>query len=314
MNTTHELDSRLAAFYATESHSKAPDRVLVNALTAIESTPQRHALALAPWRFRPMNVYAKLAGAAVAIIALAVFAGVWLQPNTGNAGASGSPPATATPSAVVPSSIPSPNVTPGPTSVAAIPLPHGHPPVALAAGRYSIPVPGSNVSVELTIGETGWMVVGDSSSIFRSKLAVSFGTVTNVYTDACLDSSLPHPAIGPSVDDLVTALDAQKNTVMEQRSSTFVSGHPSTRFVMRPSDGIRNHCTVFPVLWRTQFANGSEVVDMNWSTAPGGVEEVFRAVDVDGTRIVITASYRPSDPSQSALIQRMIDSIEFVRS
>jgi hypothetical protein len=42
-------------------------------------------------------------------------------------------------------------------------------------------------------------------------------------------------------------------------------------------------------------------------------DQVFWAVDVDGTRVVITAFYKQSDPRQSTLIQGMIDSIQFVR-
>jgi len=322
MNTTHELDRRLSAFYAGEPHAKAPDRVLVDALMTIESTPQRRVLALAPWRFRPMNGYMKLAGAAAAIIAVAGFAVVGLQPNNGAAVASGSPPATSTPSAM-PSSIPSPSVTPSPTSAAAIPLPDGHPAVALAPGRYSIPVPGSNLSVELTIGETGWIVGHSNASIFSPKLtdgaypnSLTFGTVTNVFADACLDSSLPHPPIGPTVDDFVAALDAQKHTVMEQRSKVLVGGDPSTRFVMRAPEGLRSTCGN-PGLWEsvgfTKDYGFMERINLSRTVAKL-LDQVFWAVDIDGTRVVITAFYKQADPGQSTLIQRMIDSIQFVRS
>jgi hypothetical protein len=314
MNTTHELESRLAAFYANEQPLKAPDRVLLGALTAIEATPQRRVLALAPWRFRPMNRYAMFAGATAAIVAVA-FTVVGLQPNPGSAGASGSPPATATPSATVPSSIAVPSASLSPTSVAAIPLPSRS--AALAPGRYSIPVLGTDISVELTLGDTGWSVGYSGRYISSSKASLTFGTVTNVYANACIDSSLPQPAIGPTVDDLVRALDAQKNTVMEQRSNTFVDGHPSTRFIIRPSEGITAACPQLGLWWNeghTKQSGFIERITMNRAPAPDGKVDVFWVVDVDGTRVIITAYYNQAKPGPSTSIQGVIDSIQFVRS
>ena len=214
-------------------------------------------------------------------------------------------------------------MTPSPTSVAAIPLPDGHPPVALAPGRYSIPVRGSNVSVELTIGKTGWIVGHSAASISSSKLtsgaypnSLTFGTVTNVFADACLDSSLPDPPIGPNVDDLVSALDAQKHTVMEQRSNVLVGGDPSTRFVMRAPEGLSSTCAD-PGLWESVgFTKDYGFIErINLSRTVATLEDqVFWAVDVDGSRVVITAFYLQADPRQSTLIQGMIDSIQFVRN
>ena len=70
MNANHELERRLADFYATEAPLRAPDRVLESVLATSEITRQRRAVFRLPWRFPIMNSYAKMAVAAVAVIAI----------------------------------------------------------------------------------------------------------------------------------------------------------------------------------------------------------------------------------------------------
>ena len=55
MNATHELDRRLADFYAGEAPQRAPDRVLEGALATIDRTSQRRALVRVPWRIPTMD-------------------------------------------------------------------------------------------------------------------------------------------------------------------------------------------------------------------------------------------------------------------
>ena len=55
MNANHELDRRLADFYAGEAPQRAPDRVLEGALASIDSTSQRRALVRVPWRIPTMD-------------------------------------------------------------------------------------------------------------------------------------------------------------------------------------------------------------------------------------------------------------------
>lgn len=65
------LERRVADHYASEPPLRAPDRVLLTALTAIDTTPQRRGI-LAPWRFPAMNTFAKLTAVAVLAITIAV--------------------------------------------------------------------------------------------------------------------------------------------------------------------------------------------------------------------------------------------------
>jgi hypothetical protein len=115
MNANHELDRRLADFYAGEAPQRAPDRVLEGALATIDRTSQRRALVRVPWRIPTMNTYARFAAAAVAVIAIGAVGFALLRPDTspsvgGQPLASPSllPPAGGTPSA---SPIPPPDLT-----------------------------------------------------------------------------------------------------------------------------------------------------------------------------------------------------------
>ena len=69
MTANHELERRLADFYASEAPLRAPERVLESVLAASEITRQRRAVIRAPWRFHRMTTAAKLAVAAILLIA-----------------------------------------------------------------------------------------------------------------------------------------------------------------------------------------------------------------------------------------------------
>ena len=83
MNANHELERRIADFYATEAPQRAPDRVLESVLATIDTTRQRRALIRVPWRFPIMNTYAKVAIAAVAVIAVGAVGLAMFRPGTG---------------------------------------------------------------------------------------------------------------------------------------------------------------------------------------------------------------------------------------
>jgi len=108
MTANHDLERRIADFYANEAPGRAPDWVLEQALTTIESTPQRRVLARAPWRIPTMNSYARVAIAAVAVIAVGAVGLAVLRPGQ-TPGVGGGP----SPS---PSSVPTPSLSPSPSN------------------------------------------------------------------------------------------------------------------------------------------------------------------------------------------------------
>lgn len=98
------VERRLVDHYADEPPLRAPDRLLIGALAAIESTPQRRGV-LAPWRHPAMRNYERLAAAAALIVVIGAGA-IALWPRLGI----GDPAPTATPSPA-----PTPTPLPGPT-------------------------------------------------------------------------------------------------------------------------------------------------------------------------------------------------------
>jgi hypothetical protein len=118
MNADRDLERRLTDLYAAEAHYRAPDRVLGSVLDTIDTTPQRHAVTDLPRRIQTMNAYAKLAVAAVVVIAVGAIGIAVLQPRTP---AVGPPVATPSPSASPPTPSPTvalPTPTPLPTPAA----------------------------------------------------------------------------------------------------------------------------------------------------------------------------------------------------
>jgi heat shock protein HslJ len=76
MSADHDLERRIADFYANEVPPRAPDRVLGSVLDTIDTTPQRRALIRVPWKFPNMSRRAWLVLAAAALVAGVVIGAV----------------------------------------------------------------------------------------------------------------------------------------------------------------------------------------------------------------------------------------------
>jgi hypothetical protein len=109
MTAKHDLERRIADFYATEAPTRAPDWLLGSALETIDNTPQRRVLIRVPWRLETMNSTVKLALAAVAVIVIGVVGLSVLRPGPGpGVGGQGTTPS--------PTLSPTPSPTLAPTS------------------------------------------------------------------------------------------------------------------------------------------------------------------------------------------------------
>ena len=116
MNANDSLERGVADVYEREAPKRAPDWVLASALETIESTPQRRVLIRVPWRFPDMNTLAKVALAAVVVLAIgAVGLNVLSARNPSGVGGQPTASPTASPS-------PSPSPIPSPSSYSAPPL------------------------------------------------------------------------------------------------------------------------------------------------------------------------------------------------
>jgi hypothetical protein len=113
MTTTRELERRLAEHFLAEAPSRAPDWILPSALTTIDTTRQRRGLT-APRRNYDMPTYAKLAAAAVVVIAVGALALWQFAPP----GPGGRPTPAPTPTA---SPTPVPTASPTPAASTYVP-------------------------------------------------------------------------------------------------------------------------------------------------------------------------------------------------
>lgn len=111
MSNKREFEPIARAFMAG-GPTQLADRVLESSLAEVHLTRQRRVLVRAPWRTPVMNIYAKLAAAAVVVVAVGAL-GVWfLSPGSASAPV-GAQPA----SSVSPSASPTPSPTPDPSDV-----------------------------------------------------------------------------------------------------------------------------------------------------------------------------------------------------
>lgn len=213
--------------------------------------------------------------------------------------------------AVLIGSQPEPTPTPMPsatanstaTPVAARPLPADG---ALAPGQYTVGVPGGPVTVSLTIGDDNWTsgswYIMDPPEFTRQ---ISFWTVGNVYEDLCDSASLPPSPVGPTVDDLVAALDAQAGSTMSPAHDVVVGGYSGKRLTMRPR---RSACSgdASPM-----WVDPSGEPGRGLETGTASQDRIW-ILDVEGERLVIVASTGdPNDDVAAAVIDDVIASMEF---
>jgi hypothetical protein len=238
-------------------------------------------------------------------VAIAVALAAVLAVAIGGAVLIGSTPEpTATP-------IPSPSAIPTATPVAARPLPRGG---ALTSGQYSTELPESTVTATFTI-EDGWTSGGwylmNPPALDK---AVIFMAIANVYEDICAAdggvataSELPDPPIGPTVDDLVEALDAQANTDMLRAADVVVGGYSGKRVTLTETDPYADHCIGdFP---RPMWVDPSG--EPGRSMQPGQ-RDIMWILDVQGQRVAIIATQsNQADADATESIANVIRSMEF---
>ena len=296
--STDRDTTRIVRSWLEVGATALPDRVLDAVLDQLPSTPQRRSWWPAR-RFRDMNAYMKLAIAAAAVVVVAL-AGIYFLPRGGNVAGPGpgpSPTPTQTPTQT-------PTLTPAPT-------PSGNVDVtgSFALGTtYAITDACCVVSrMTFTIPATGWYAplepwrIGkdvpgaDGSDIFD--LFVTPRLVGNIYTGGChWRGTAQAPPVGPTVDDLATAMFAQAGPGASPPTDVIVGGHPGKKVEWSiPEDLDMSTCD--------RDGGGSDpifgrlVIDDGYGTEPYihgiGQRNTFYIVDVDGKRQVIDAMYLP---------------------
>jgi hypothetical protein len=236
-------------------------------------------------RFPEMNTFAKF-GLAAAAMAVAVLLGYnyLVAPNIGG------------PSLGDPSPIPESTPTPTP------PLLSGE---SLEPGTYRVGLPFS-LTATITVPD-GWdnvqgYGVGSASSNAVIVFWPSDAEVARVYADPCQwEDGVVDPPVGPTVDDLATALANQPQRGDAVPTDVTVDGYDGKMIELTvPADVNFADCD------RGQFRSW----DGRFHQAPGQIDRIY-ILDVGGQRLTIDAHFPPGT-SEAALAeqQAVFDSIQ----
>jgi hypothetical protein len=173
--------------------------------------------------------------------------------------------------------------------------------------------------VTYTVASDGWSQwVGAAKFADDGQVGLSITTIDNLVRDGCRDHRPAEPAVGPTVDDLVTALT---------NLAPFEVSAPPTDVTILGHHGKHLELTV-PVLAVTgagdkrQFADCADGELHSWiaknlggsfrgyNAEPGRTEQ-FWILDVNGTRLALVTNASPNSPPQDvAQLRAMFDSMQ----
>jgi len=246
-------------------------------------------------------------------------------------GASTSAPSSSPPPSPTPTVTAAPSVSarPSPTAVPAPTYPANVMDVApfspLEIETYYVEPVDTDIQVFYTIPADGWnswfgaYKVGQGPDEPLPTVGLSIINVTNVVQEGCTAHVAADPPVGPTVDDMATALAAL---------SPFVLTKPPTAVTAFGFSGKHLELTVPDLAFEvsgddTVFTDCADGELWSWIGAPlslayygyshpGQVEE-FWLLDVDGTRLMIVVGRSPqSSEGDIAELQTIFDSIDIV--
>ncbi|HEX2030482.1 MAG TPA: hypothetical protein VHL78_03650 [Actinomycetota bacterium] len=174
----------------------------------------------------------------------------------------------------------------------------------LAPGTYSIDPdgdPSTPVRVVYDVPAAGWSQWEGAVKFGEDDghVAVSITTMTNVVRHGCRDHSPAAPPVGPSVDDLATALaDLAPFRVTSPPSDVTIYGYRGKHLELTVPD-LRVEGEEF-----TQCIGGNlhswigPLTEAFYGYSGPGYTEEFWILDVEGTRLVIVAHRSPGSPPE----------------
>ncbi len=300
MSTERDATRIVRSWLRTDEHESA-DRVLDNVFALLDATPQRRAWWPAR-RIADVNLYAKVAIAAAAVVVLAVV-GFNLMPAGGGVG--GPTPAPS------PTASPSPSPSPSSTAAAAAAFPPVGP---LAAGTHRAVLEG--VPLTFSVPDQGWeafpgQFIGTVEPEQPDSLAFAFwkSSPENVYSDPCAHTALDPPPAA-TAEGLAAAAAAIPGTdLVSGPSSVTVGGYPAQHvaFTIRDDLGCDPHDAY---LWYDVSSGGARG-GWHWASALGSTHQVW-IIDVDGTLVWIDSeTFRGAPPDVEEAVGQVIDSIQF---
>jgi hypothetical protein len=179
--------------------------------------------------------------------------------------------------------------------------------------------PSTPLRVVYDLPEGWWMWIGGTKPSKAGHVGVSITTVTNVVGDACNEHLHAEPPVGPTVDDLVTALAqlAPFQVTLPPEDVT-VYGYSGRHLELTvpdlPVEGSGEElrfteCTGGQLKsWVAPFDTAPDDAFYGY-TGPGYTEE-FWILDVEGTRLMIAAERSAGTPQQDLEeLRSVLDSI-----
>ncbi len=294
MSTDRDTTRIVRSWLRADQHDSA-DRVLGSVLDQLDTTPQRRTTEWSARRFPDMNNFTKL-GLAAAAVAIAAWLGFTYltAPNVGAPGDEDpSPTPTPTPSVLT-------NATrePGTYLLTTEDEPDGD---------YHLP-DGATITMPAGWGgRSGHRVSkNENEADPHAFTSVGFwiwdGDFDTVYLDPCqwADGAI-EPPVGPTVDDLATALASQPQRGDPIPTDVTLDGYDGKLVEMTvPSDIDFADCDGGEFRsWLGRYHQG-----------PGQVDRLY-ILDVEGQRVVIYSSYMPgTSEEERAELQAIVDSIE----
>jgi hypothetical protein len=312
MSTERDVN-RIVRSWLEEGVSALPDRVLDTVLDQLPATPQRRAW----WpvrRFGEMNSFTKFAITAAAVAVVAVV-GINLLSRSGGVGVPG-PSASSNPTQSL-----SPTQSPSPSTASNVNVVGSFAPgttylmrdtCCMGPGGISLSVPGPGwFTIDSVI--LGKNVLGDPD---QYDVYLSPQLVGNLYTGGCnWRGTALDPPVGPTVDDLATALVAQAGPGASPPTPVTVGGHSGKKVELSIPEGIDvNTCDSdgdFPIFGRWYTGAMLNFGAAPWTYGDAQHNTVY-IVDVDGTRQVIDTMYLPGTSAANlAELDQVVASIRF---
>lgn len=303
MTAPRDTDRLIRAFLE-EGRDELPDRAFDAVRARIDHTRQR--VVIAPWREEQVSRYAMLAIAAAAIVIVAVV-GIRFLPGGGGIGG---PPA------------PTPTPTPTPTAApTASPTPVADPGGPLTAGTYvahPFGPPNRSMSFTFSVPSASWEAAGGPGQMIGISWAgdsqgvgLGFLRVTSLNNDPCKwDGTWDDVAIGPTVDDLVSALAAQTEYDASEPSDVTLSSYSGKKVVVTMPGidvlGPGGPPACYPQAFQIWNAEGFDI----YAQGPEN-RWTLSILDVEGERVVINASDFEDKIAGETLqeLQSIVDSI-----
>jgi hypothetical protein len=285
--TDNEFD-RMARAWLDDGPNRVADRVLQSALDEIHVTRQRRAW----WptrRLSSMSNAIRLAAGAAAIVVATVVGISLLSPGSGGIGGRGGAP--------TPTATPSPTASPRPTS----------------AEREFVLTFGVDQPYRLHLtAPASWsgnnldFVMQKHGGALPNGMAIATWIVGNVYRDGChWAGTLFDPPVGPTVDDLATAISGLKDRETTTPVDVTVDGFAGKELEMTIPDVDFSACDEGQFRSWTDPSGGPR-----YHQGPGEQSRIL-ILDVDGTRVLVFGrSFPDTSAADRAELNAILDSMQ----